>query len=60
MAINHAGHSSAQAKAQQAANPIRAWPHSKSPQSRINLRTGRAARPGTMAQSQTFTGITTK
>jgi hypothetical protein len=46
MVINHTGSSSAQAKAQQAANPIKACPHSSSPQSRISSRTGETALAG--------------
>src|ERR1700686_3664017 len=60
MVINHTGSSSAQAKAQQATNPINACPHSSSPQSRISSRTGETAFAGGMTESQTFTGIITK
>jgi hypothetical protein len=49
MVINHTGISSAHANAQVAANPIKACPHSSSPQSRISLRTGETALPGEMA-----------
>jgi hypothetical protein len=60
MAVNHAGNSSAQAKTQVAASPIKACPHSSTPQSRISLRAGETALPGGIEQSQTFTGTMTK
>jgi hypothetical protein len=55
-----AGNSSTQAKSHTAANPIRAWPHSSSPHSRIHSRTGDAALPAGTAHSHTFTGTITK
>jgi hypothetical protein len=60
MAINQGGISSGQANAQQAANPIKAFPHSRSPQSRTSFRIGETGFPSEMAKSQIFTGIMTK
>jgi hypothetical protein len=60
MAVNQGGISSGQANAQQAANPIKAFPHSRSPQSRISFRIGETGFPSGMAKSQIFIGIITK
>jgi hypothetical protein len=60
MAVNQGGISSGQANAQQALNPIKAFPHSRSPQSPISFRIGETGFPSGIAKSQIFTGIITK
>ena len=60
MAINHGDRISGHANAQLPANPIKSCPHSSSPHSRINLRTGEADLPSGMENSQILTGIITK
>src|SRR3982074_1283921 len=60
IAINQGGISNGQANAQQAVSPIRACPHSRSPQSCISFRIGETGFPNGMAKSQIFTGIMTK
>jgi len=52
MAVNQDGISSGQANAEQAANPIKAFPHSRSPQSRISFRIGETGFTGGMRRAR--------